>query len=165
VPLLILEDPSRFRLEVRLDEARARDVSVGQAVGVRFDERPSSAWQPGTVSEIARVDAAGHSFVVKIELAEAALAASVRSGVFGYARFAGPTRQSIVVPSTAVVHRGQLAFVYVVDGEGSARLRPVSIGSGAGTRTEILAGLQPGESVVAAPPPALADGARVRSAS
>jgi multidrug efflux pump subunit AcrA (membrane-fusion protein) len=57
------------------------------------------------------------------------------------------------------VRRGQLAGVYVVE-DGRARLRWVRLGRQDDDGVEVLAGLWPGERVVAGPG-ALTDGARV----
>ena len=114
-----------FRLEVQLDEARA---AVASAAGRGPARRPPAAgdgWIDGRVVEIARVDPASHSFLVKIDLPASA---ALRSGLFGRARFPGPTRRALTVPTAALIRRGQLTFVYVVDGEKRARLRPISTG-------------------------------------
>lgn len=158
-PLLTLEDSTAFRLEVRLDEARAAQVAVGQTAEVSVGEtsRPD-VWREGRVVEIARLDAASHGFVVKVELRDAAQA---RSGQFGRARFAGPTRRALTVPSAALLRRGQLTFVFAADIDGMARLRPISTGRAVGDRVEVLAGLRDGDGVVIDPPASLVDGARI----
>lgn len=158
VPLLSIEDTSAYRLEVRVDEARAASVRVGDAAGVRIDTATTVV--QGRVAEIARLDSAAHSFLVKIDLPGGA---NVRSGLFGTARFTGPSRRGIAVPATSLVARGQLTFVYAVDSDGTARLRPVSAAAPADDRVELLAGIREGEQVVVAPPPALTDGAHVRT--
>jgi len=158
-PLLTLEDSSAFRLEVRLDEARASQIALGQTAEVSVGDTAASAtWSPAKVVEIARLDAASHGFVVKIELPDRA---RVRSGQFGRARFEGPARRTLTVPATAVVHRGQLTFVFAVDADNVARLRPVSVGTLAGDRVEVLAGVHDGDRVVTDAPASLSDGARV----
>jgi multidrug efflux pump subunit AcrA (membrane-fusion protein) len=151
-PLLTLEDPTTYRLEVRLDERRASVVSPGGDALIQLDGRDASI--TGRIVEIARVDATSHSFLVKIDLPAGS---TVRSGQFGRATFSGPQRQAVTVPSSALVRRGQLTFVFVVDSDQRARLRPVSTGSTAGERTEVLAGLRQGDHVVIAPSPALRD--------
>jgi multidrug efflux pump subunit AcrA (membrane-fusion protein) len=159
-PLLTLEDATAFRLEVRLDEARAGQIAVGQTAQVSVGETTegADAWSQGHVVEVARLDAASHGFVVKIELPDAA---RVRSGQFGRARFSGPARRTLMVPSAALMRRGQLTFVFAVDADGVARLRPISTGTAAADRVEALAGVQDGDRVVIDPPVSLADGARV----
>jgi RND family efflux transporter MFP subunit len=158
--LLALEDPATYRLEVQLDEARATLVETGQTVSVRLDGALAAGdgWIDGRVAEIARIDPASHGFVAKIDLPTSA---ALRSGLFGRARFSGPTRRALTVPGPALIKRGQLTFVYVVDGEERARLRPISTGDSDRDRTEVLAGLREGDAVVANPSASLTDGARV----
>jgi multidrug efflux pump subunit AcrA (membrane-fusion protein) len=162
-PLLTLEDPTAYRLEVQLDEARAALVRSGQAVSVRIDSAPNrtDGWSNGHVAEIARVDPAFHTFLVKIDLPATP---DLRSGLFGRARFPGPVRRGLTVPSSALVRRGQLTFVYAVDAEQRARLRPVSVGTATDSRSEILAGLRDGDAIVVDPDASLTDGARVTGA-
>lgn len=159
-PLLTLEDPSTYRLEAQLDEARTALVEIGRTVSVRLDNAAAGGdgWVDGRVAEIAHVDPASHSFLVKIDLPSAA---ALRSGLFGRARLAGPTRRALSVPTAALINRGQLTFVYLVDAEGRARLRPISIGASDHDRAEVLAGLREGDAIVTNPPASLTDGARV----
>ena len=159
-PLLTIEDPATLRLEVRLDEARAGQVAVGQTADVSVSETtaPAAMWSPGRIVEIARLDAASHGFVVKIEVPDAT---HMRSGQFGRARFQGPARRTLTVPAAALLHRGQLTFVFAVDADGVAKLRPISVGTVAADRVEVLAGVRDGDRVVTNPPVSLADGARI----
>jgi RND family efflux transporter MFP subunit len=160
-PLLRLEDSSGFRLDVRMDESRARLVKVGDRVPVRLDSpqgrQPLDA--AGTVAEVARaVDADSRALLVKIALPQVE---GLRSGTFGRARFPGPSRPTLAVPAAALVRRGQVTSVYVVE-QDRARLRLVSTGeAGLDGIVEVLAGLDAGETIVVQPPPGLVDGQRV----
>jgi HlyD family secretion protein len=49
--------------------------------------------------------------------------------------------------------------------EGRARLQPVEVGGRNGSEAWIRAGLQAGQPVIVYPPPAVADGVRVRPAA
>jgi multidrug efflux pump subunit AcrA (membrane-fusion protein) len=160
MPLLTVEDPASYRLEVRLDEARAALVQIGQAVPVRVDSTTGEGdeWLDARVVEIARVDPVSHAFLVKLDLPASA---SWRSGLFGRARFPGPARRALIAPASSLVNRGQLTFVYLVDGDRRARLRPISIGVSGDHGIEVLAGLREGDVVVVNPPTSLIDGARV----
>ena len=159
-PLLTLEDPRLFRLELQLDERRAAQLAVGQHVDVRIDTAAigGTTWTPARVSEIARVAAASHSFLVKVDLADRR---DLRSGLFGRARFAGSPQRTLTVPASAILRRGQLTFVFIVEQGGLARLRPITTGATSADRVQALAGLREGDVVVSAPPPSLVDGARV----
>ena len=160
-PLLTLEDPTSVRLEVKLDESRAAQVRAGEAVDVSLDNAQDSnqRWIATHVAEVARLDPASHAFVVKVDLPKGM---DVRSGSFGRARFSGLSRKTLTVPETALVRRGQLTFVFAVDGNNIARLRAVSPGTLAAGRVEALAGVADGDVLVVSPPPRLADGRPVQ---
>lgn len=161
-PLLMLEDRSALQFEVRLDDTRSGLVRAGQSVDVNLGPQDTdTTWLSAQVSEIARVDPASHAFIVKATLPKDVPA---RSGTYGRARFANGVRTTIAVPATAVVSRGQLAFVFVVDEKNVAHLRAVSTGDTTKDRIEVLAGLSDGERVVVAPPAALTDARPVRMA-
>jgi multidrug efflux pump subunit AcrA (membrane-fusion protein) len=156
-PLVTVEDDRSFRLEVRLDVSRAAFVKMGDRVRVRLDGVAPDA--TGRVAEIARmVDPGSHDFLLKIDLPSGT---PLRSGMYGRAIFRGATRKGLAVPDSAVVRRGQLVTVFVVDADNHARLRLVNASEAADGQVEIRAGVQAGERVVLAPPPALADGSPV----
>jgi RND family efflux transporter MFP subunit len=164
MPLLTIEDTSAYRLEVRVDESRAHLVPPGTAAEVRID-RGSGAdagWAPANVAEVASVDPALHSFVVKLDLPKSA---GLRSGVFGRARVMGPSERVLAVPAAAVVRRGQLTLAFVVDSNGAARLRMLSPGRESQGRIEVLAGLKEGDRVVLTPSDAMADGTPITGAA
>ena len=82
-------------------------------------------------------------------------APGLRSGEFGKARFGGTPRRALTIPSSAIVRRGQLTSVFVVD-QGMARVRLVNL-----SESEVLAGLTESEVVILSPPAGNTDGRRV----
>jgi hypothetical protein len=84
-----------------------------------------------------------------------------------YARiyFPAGSAQTLTVPLAAIVERGQLQGLWVLDAQGKARLRWVRLGAVTGDRVEVLSGLTAGERYVTAPPAGIADGAPVSGAS
>lgn len=153
LPLLRVEDTRAFRLDVRVDESRAGQVTPGAAVEVVLDGAGQPLTVKGAVTEISRaVDADARAALVKIALPEVP---GLRSGTFGRARFAAAGRAALVVPADAIVQQGQVSAVFVAD-QGVARLRLVRLRG-----TEVQAGLTAGEAVVLAPPAGLADGRRI----
>jgi len=151
MPLLRLEDTREFRLEVRVDESHVGQIRQGDSVPVFLGTGTTSI--TGTVVEVSRaVDADARAFLVKIALPDGR---GVRSGEFGKARFAGTPRRALTVPSSAIVRRGQLTSVFVID-NGQARLRLVSL-----SESEVLAGLTESDVVILSPPAGVSDGRRV----
>jgi RND family efflux transporter MFP subunit len=154
-PLIRVEDARGFRLDVRVDESRVRQVSRGATVPVAVDT--GTGGEPslvkGTVTEVGRaVDADARAFLVKIALpADAGL----RSGMFGRAHFSGSPRRTLTVPAGALVRRGQVISVFVIE-NGVARMRLVNVSG-----TDVLAGLSEGDVVIVGAPADLRDGSRV----
>jgi membrane fusion protein, multidrug efflux system len=155
-PLLTVEREGAYRLEASVDESRLPFVKAGQTVDVALEalDRRFSA----RVSEIVpSVDAASHAYIVKIDLPTVA---NLRSGMFGRARFALGAHKVMAIPPQAMVERGQLQSVFVVE-DGCARTRLVTIGERGHTFIEVLSGLSEGEKLVSPVPASLSDGARV----
>jgi RND family efflux transporter MFP subunit len=163
LPILRMEDRSRFSLDIRLDEARAVGLAVGTAVPVSIDLSDGTA-RPveATVVELARgIDSGTRTVVAKLGLPSDA---GFTSGLFGRAHLPGAAKQGLLIPGDAVVRRGQMTSVFVVDGE-HARLRLVTLGRGATAsapgRVEAVSGLVADERVIVNPPAALSDGQRI----
>ncbi len=156
VPLLTLERSGAYRLEASLEESLLGAVRTGQDVEVELEALGKTF--SARVSEIVpAVDAASRAFLVKIDLPPLA---GLRSGLFGRARLRTQTRSVLAIPLEAVVERGQVRSVFVVE-DGRARSRLVALGERRGDRVEVLTGLAAGETIVSPAPPALADGRRV----
>ncbi len=153
-PLLRVEDTRGFRLDVRVDESRLGAIAVGTRVPVTLDAGAGSTTTlSGTVAEISRaVDADARAFLVKVALPDGP---AMRSGTFGRARFGAGSRRALTIPPAALMQRGQVTSVFVVD-NGVARLRLVNVSG-----SEVLAGLSAGDTVIVGAPPGLTDGRRV----
>jgi RND family efflux transporter MFP subunit len=147
MPILTVEDQRRYRLEVTVNENDLRYVRIGQSVAIAIDSLNASV--AGRVNEVVPVaDASTRSFLVKIDLPADK---SLRSGLFGRAEFPRGERPSLLIPRTAVVDRGQLQGVFVLDQNKVASLRYVTLGKQSGSAIEVLAGLQSGEFLIVKP--------------
>ena len=158
-PLLTIEDGSRYRLEVAVEESRLGKIRIGQRARLRIDALGADDMEGG-VSEITpAADPMSRSYTVKIDLPARQL---LRSGLYGVARFASGQRQAILIPRKSVTYRGQLAGVFVVDDAGVARLRLIQTGKTYGEKVEALSGLNDGERVVVDGGADVKDGARIQ---
>jgi RND family efflux transporter MFP subunit len=148
MPLFTIEDVRRYRLETPVNETDLRYVKKGEEVPVAIDAL-GGAELKGKVAEIVpAADPASRAFLVKIELPRDT---RLRSGLFGRAEFPRGERQALLIPSSAVVNRGQLQGVFVLDQNKVASLRYVTLGRASGSEIEVLAGLQDGEELAAQP--------------
>jgi multidrug efflux pump subunit AcrA (membrane-fusion protein) len=82
--------------------------------------------------------------------------------MFGRAWFSMGSRKVLTVPAAALIERGQLQSVFVVD-SGVARNRLITTGKRESNALEVLSGLAEGEKVVSPIPSGLADGSRVET--
>jgi RND family efflux transporter MFP subunit len=153
------------RLEWRAEVA-ASDLARIRA-GQRVTVTPAGAQAiAGTVRMVApTVDAATRNGVVYVDLAKSDTA---RAGMFARGDFAVGEREGMTLPQGAVVLRDGFAWVFQLGNDNRVQQRKVSvgarIGSDAGDRVEITAGLDKGARVVASGAGFLADGDVVRVA-
>jgi RND family efflux transporter MFP subunit len=156
-PIFTVEDEGSYLLELSLPENLLPRVKTGMGVQVSLDALPGSMTLP--VGEIVpSIDPSSRTFTAKIPLPGKGLT----SGMFGRAAIPlGSSVQRLMVPRAAVVERGALTSVWVVDGEKIARMRLVKAGKSIGDRVEILSGLSAGERVVTSGTEKVSEGARV----
>ena len=148
LPLLTLEDTSRYRLEATADEDDIRAIHLGGHADVVIDSLGTTTLSGVVTRIVPSADPASRSFLVKIDLSADP---RLRSGLFGRALFLRGTRTALVIPKSAVVDRGQMQAVYVIDANNIATLRYVTVGNPLGQQIEVLSGLETGERVAAAP--------------
>jgi len=148
LPIFTIEGLGHYRLESAVNENDLRYVRMGEPVPVIVDALEISQQRGRVVQIVPAADTGSRSFLVKIELpADTRL----RSGLFGRAQFSRGNRSALFIPQTAVVERGQLQGVYILDRNRTASLRYVTLGNRAGSVVEVLSGLQEGELLVAKP--------------
>jgi RND family efflux transporter MFP subunit len=154
-PLLTIEQDGVYRLEASVDESKLASVRVGQSVEVVLEaDRILNA----RVSEIVpSVDAASRTYVVKLDLPAAP---RLRTGMFVRAIFPLGMQKVVAIPLAALMERGQLQSVFVVE-DGVAHTRLVTTGRRTKDAVEVLSGLNAGEKVVLPVSAGLRDGARV----
>ncbi|MBT8479026.1 MAG: efflux RND transporter periplasmic adaptor subunit [Gemmatimonadetes bacterium] len=156
-PVLVISGTGGVKLEADLP---ATMVGVAEGEPVTVVATGSGARWPATVRRVVPViDLASHRF--RVEATFDSPGDQPVAGSFVRLEFAGRGEASAWVPSDAVIRRGQLAGVYVVD-EDVARLRWIRTGRRGDDAVEVLAGLGEGALVVRDPEPGLVDGAAVR---
>jgi membrane fusion protein, multidrug efflux system len=152
-PLLVLESPGALRLEAAVPEVIAQLLHRGDVLSARIDSIP----QPlsATVSELSpSADPVSRTVLVKLDLPNTP---ALRPGMFGRLSVQTGQEHAVVVPTPAVVKRGQMELVFVVR-EDKAQLRIVRTGRTHDGATEILAGLDGSEPVVVDNAALLVDG-------
>ncbi len=156
MPIFTIEDEGSYQLETVVEESRIGSIALGQNVTIEIDALAATV--KGRVSQIVPAAApSSRSYTVKVALLDSVKSTRLRSGLFGRALFPAGNREIIAVPSTALIRRGQLEGVYIVQ-NGSVLFRLVKSGKTYDGNIEILAGLTAGTRIVAAPGPGISDG-------
>lgn len=150
-PLFVLEDLSRVRVVAGVGEEAAIRLRKGQRMSVEIAGGRLQA--TGVVEAVLPSgDPSARGFRVNILLDNAGLA--LQSGMTATVRMptesVGEASPALVVPAQAVVRRGQMTGVFVVD-RGIARLRWIRMAEAEGDRVRVLSGLHAGERVVVGP--------------
>ncbi len=144
-PLLVLEDTSRYRVEASVDQRMAPLVKVGMPVVVLLSSEGKRV--AGRIIEVVpAIDPATRSFLVRVDVKNGTL----RSGLYVRVLIPEGRKQALLVPKSAVVEKGQLTGLYVVDGQGVMTYRMVRTGRTFGDRVELLSGVREGETVAVA---------------
>jgi len=159
-PLLKMEDPLKLRLEATVAEGDLKAVSLGDKIPVLIDALGEPALM-GIVSQILPAgDPQTHTFMVKVDLPHKP---GLKTGMFGRFQLEKGTAQTLLLPATAVVERGELTSVFVVGPDQIGRLRWVKTGRRFGQQVEILSGVNVSERALLEGVRGV-DGARVQAA-
>lgn len=148
MPLFVVEDTSHYQLEATLPAEALTTIKKNAMARVQLDALAEKSL-PGKVAEIeAGADATSHTLKARVDLPKEA---GVQSGMFGRAYFARGEKPALVIPRDALVSRGQLRGIYVVDDGGLMHWRVVTLGKSTGEQVELLSGLNDGDVVVLNP--------------
>jgi RND family efflux transporter MFP subunit len=144
-PLLKMEDPRWLRLEATVAEGDLKSVSRGDRIPVTIDALGGQVLT-GVVSHILPAgDPRTHTFTVKVDLPPTP---GLKSGMFGRLHLEKGTSETILLPASALVERGELTSVFVVGSDQIARLRWVKAGRRFANQVEVLSGMNVGERVL-----------------
>jgi RND family efflux transporter MFP subunit len=157
VPILQVEGGD-FRFEAEVPESLLGSLSKGKTAEVRIDALGGQALTGRVVEVVPTADAGSHRFTVKFALQATR---DVKSGMFGKAVLVTGTVRRIVIPKTATWQREGLNYVFIVNSEGIARLRIVTLGEVTNGDVEVLSGLGKGDRIVVGDRTGINDGAKV----
>jgi Cu(I)/Ag(I) efflux system membrane fusion protein len=133
-------------LEAAVPEILAGDLRIGQPVYAALTAFPGEAFSGRVVAVLPSAQTESRTITARIELPNNGL--KLRPGMFAQVSLAPERREALLIPSEAVIRTGERVLVMIAQGEGGFRPAEVRIGREAKGRTEILAGLAPGEKVV-----------------
>lgn len=146
--LVMLEDVSRMKVDLRLPERFLGQLRPGQSIGIEVDAFPGKSFLATLDALDAQVDADGRAVLARGLLANPD--GALRSGMFAKARIVLREKpQATVVPEEAILPVGGESFIFRVE-DGKALRVAVRTGLRRDGRVEILEGVRPGDTVVVA---------------
>lgn len=141
-PLITGVSLKDLRVSVQVPQSAIAPIRKFQAADVQLGGDGSDRVAASKVTVFPYADPATHTFTVRLELS------GENTGLFPgmtvKAAFATGDIKRLLVPATALVARGELQGIYVVDGS-NVRLRQIRSGHRLGDSIEILSGLVAGE--------------------
>ncbi len=145
--LFTIADLSRVWILCDVYENDLPVVRIGDTADIQLNAYPDRAFH-GRIGNIGKVlDPTIRTAKVRIELANPGI---MRSGMFVTATFYGlHGRKYAAVPSTSIIHLHDRDWVFVPAGDGQFRRQEIRSGKTNGSNQEVLAGLSPGQPVVA----------------
>ena len=123
MPLYTVEDTSQFKIEAAIDEGLIKKVSPGMPAYVLFDKTGEKV--NGRITKVVpSIDPASRTFLVEVTLQDR----SLRTGSYGKVLIPQGKKESLLIPAGAIVERGQLTGVFVVDEKGIITYRLIKAG-------------------------------------
>ncbi len=161
MPVLVISDISRVKVNAYIPENRLSEVKIGQQAKVYIAALDKT--YTGKVTEVGGMaDPATRAFTVKIEVSNPGNV--IRPGMI--AEISIPSLQSqpmVAIPASAILRtpEGQ-SYVFIADAENQqAFVRNISIGSAYGEKIAIVSGLNTGEMIITGGQHKLSNGTRI----
>jgi len=160
-PVLTIADDSRLRIDVHVEQRDVPFVHVGDAAEVS-DAADRTRIRKAVVARSAgELDPRTRTLFVELELDNSDH--FLVAGSFAYVTLHVKLRSYPEVPASALLTRGNGAFVAAVGENGTVHLQPVSVVRTDGDRVLLGEGVKVGQGVVINLPDEVADGGRVQA--
>jgi RND family efflux transporter MFP subunit len=156
-PLFYIDQIDRMKIVARLGEKDVNSVKAGDSVTAEI-----SSLETSYEIEVARIiptsNPGSRTYDVEMYIENNG---TVLPGMFAKVAFPIGSRNCVVIPEDAVVVRGQLRGVFIVDANGLAQLRWVRLGDKHNNNIEVISGLSGNETIVLSSAKTLAEGDKV----
>ncbi|WP_274475769.1 efflux RND transporter periplasmic adaptor subunit [Mangrovimonas aestuarii] len=141
-PLVALESSGKgFEIQASIPESEIASVKLGDSVSVTITSTGTDL--KGTISEVSTsAQHTGGQFLVKVALDSSGK--NLMSGMYATVKIPVEkvsNQTAVLIPTSALVNKGQLNGVYTVSEKGTAILRWLRLGRTYGKQVEVLSGL------------------------
>ncbi|MBT2161549.1 efflux RND transporter periplasmic adaptor subunit [Zobellia barbeyronii] len=161
MPLLEVESPEKHQVLTMVAESEILDIKLNTEVTVLIKSLHKTV--KGKVTEVSSsAKNTGGQYLVKVMLD--ASDAKILSGMYATVQFPVERKanaSAIMIPTEALVEKGQLTGVYTISQSGTALLRWLRLGRVFGDKVEVLSGLSQEEQYVVSSEGKLFNGVKV----
>ena len=158
-PLFLLAQTDPLRVYVNVPQTYAQLVRPGQKVVVTQAELRGRTFEGEVARTSASIDATTRT--MQIEIALPNRDGTLLPGAFVQVALPLAASQALLIPTTALLIRGEGIRVAAVDPGGRVHLRPVRIGRNYGETVEVLDGVRETDKLVLNPSDSIAEGDNV----
>ena len=158
VALLSIAETSFLKLLVTVPQETVSYLALGQKVSVLVDAFPGKEFN-GEIDKIGPLSVSqGQRFPVEIKVANPG---ELKPGMTARVLFHLKGEEGLIVPASALQREAGVIFVFVIDAQGVAHRRVVTLGLGNEEKVTVLKGLSEGEQVAVTNVTALQEGMAV----
>lgn len=151
-PLLAFADMAQLQVQVDVPTRLAAPLQPGFNTRAKLDDPKQTVVMARVAQVFPMADPTRHTVRVKLDLQPGAPA---KAGMYAEVLIPQPLSDQgslPVIPVSAVIYRGGLPMVYVLDAQETPRLHLLRLGEQFGDTVTVLTGLQGGERVLLRPP-------------
>jgi len=150
-PLLSFANMHQLQIQTDVPTRLSAELQLGYMTQVRLDDPSQTIVRARVAQVFPMADPTRHTVRVKFDLEPGSPA---KAGMYGEVLVpqSGEQQSTLpVIPVSAVIYRGGLPMVYVLDTQSQPRLHLLRLGEQYGDTVTVLTGLQGGERVLANP--------------
>ncbi len=155
--LFKVADVHEMRVYVQVPQAISAGIRAGLAADLILPQYPERVFHATVATTARAIDTAARTLLVELHVDNAD--GVLQPGTFAEVHLELPSnRNTVTVPTSALIFREAGMQVAVVGPDDRAELRSVTLGRNLGTEVEVLKGLTPSDRVIDSPPDSLASG-------
>ncbi|MDP9128032.1 MAG: efflux RND transporter periplasmic adaptor subunit, partial [Pseudomonadota bacterium] len=159
--LFHIAETDKLRVYVQVPETYSAYITPAMKAELHFTEHADESFMGVLIRTADAIDPVTRTLLMELEVENASNRLLPGSYVEVHLKLAASGR-SVHIPVNTLLFRAAGLQVAVVDTEGKARLRSITVGRDYGKEVEVASGLSAGETIIANPPDSLLDGQTVK---
>jgi RND family efflux transporter MFP subunit len=152
---------NKLRVFVNVPQQYSTSAKPGLTAGLTFQEFPGKVFKGDLVRTSDSIDIASRTLLVEVDVDNSS--GQLLPGAYTEVHLKVPAGSpSVIVPVSAMIFRADGLQAGVVDQNGAAELRKVTLGHDYGNEVEVVSGLTAQDQVIINPPDSLVTGEKIK---